>query len=632
MSAILKSMRTKYKDFKYNGKRQSRDGFASGMLGGLTTQNNFIGQLVKVPAKYYLEMRNGEEIISVMSFPYDPDGVSYQRPQPTNITYTLGGVIRETNTVRRHNITLSGQSGRAFRTAYTRSGSLFYAEGEDVFQEFDEFLKQYTEICASEFGLPMNMLSSDMVPDDINLRQSMGGSESIHLVLRCIDEDIHLKVEPSDFRWEKTSGNNRFDYRWICSFVGYDYATKYTNKFFRSLDFVDRQVSSAGGVIGLANNTLSNISNDYVGRVRKSIQKVGGTFNVLGDTIEASSGLLSNVVGVGSDFVSLSDDLSYAVEDFSDLKNVFAPATNAVQNAAENLLPDNTVIGQSASALKASKLSANVSSEPILRISDVSDDEYAAIQNRLTTIRNIMENFRGQIPRNFYNNRHVNVYEDNKLEIGGTFLGNESNYGLLSKGIPESSFIDEIGTNNYFVHYLQKNEDLISLSQKYLGDPNLWTTIMSVNKWSDARRDSSGNFAEIGSKVLIPVSTLDNSNPFGEKNDFVGVDIKMDFNDISFEDNDLSLVKDDDNMRQIIKNTLLTKSGELIGFNTFGLPELPQVSDLAYGAVIVRESLLKDPRIIDVTDVELTFEEDTLIIECNVLTKNSTKINIKTSL
>lgn len=630
MTFSLKSMRTKYKDFKYSGKRQSRDGFASSLLGGLTTQNNFIGQLVKVPAKYYLEMRNGDEIIAVMSFPYDPDAVSYIRPQPTNITYTLGGVIRETNTIRRHNITLTGSSGLATRTAYTRSGALFYSEGEEVFQEFDEFLKYYTEVCAAEFGLPSNMMASDLIQNDINFRQALGtGTNSIHLVLRCIDEDIHLKVEPAEFRWEKNSGANRFDYRWICSFIGYDYASKYTNVFFQALDFVDRQVSSAGGIIGGINNSISTISNDYVGRVRKSIQKVSATYNVVSETIEASSGLLSNVVGVASDFVSLKDDLSYIVEDFKDLQNVFAQGTSAAES---RLLPDASVIGQGASALKTTQIVANNASEPLLRVSDVSDDEYIIIQSQLTSLRNEMEILRGQIPLEYYNNRQLNISNPRAEVIAGSFLGNESNYSFLTKGVKESNITDDVSNKNYFIHYLQKNEDLYSLAQKYLGDIGQWKQLMFINKWRDARRTPDGHLAEIGTKLFIPLPSQSVTNPFGKKDDFIGVDLRMELNDISLSDGDIVLSNGEENIKQFIKSTLLTSAGELIGFNSFGLPSLPQVSDLIYGGVLVREALIKDPRIIDVTNIELSIENDTLIIECDVLTKNSTKINIKTSL
>lgn len=631
----LDSIRSKYSDFKYNGQRESRDGLASSLTGALTTQNGFIGQLVKVPAKYYLEFRKGEEIVSVMSFPYDPDAVAYNRPTPVNVTYTLGGVVREANTIRRHDITLTGRSGRAFRTAYTRTGALFYTEGEEVFQEFDEFLKRYSEICSKEFGLPSSMMSSDLINTDINLRQSMGtGVDSIHMVLRCLDENLHLKVEPINFRWEKTSDNTRFDYRWVCSFVAYDYSTPYTNVFFKALDFVDNQVSSIGGVVGGLNNVISNVSNDYIGRVRESIQKVGGTFGVLSDTINASSGLLSNAVGVASDFVSLEEDLNYAVKDFQTIKNIFAPATRTIAGGVDSI-SDNignapVVIAQGAAALTSAKGAASIYSEPIRGVSDKDDDEYISVQNGITLLKKRMSELRGQIPAEFYNNRQKNISSRNSESLLGTFLGDETNYSLLTKGFKESNISDQISNKNFYIHYIEKDEDLVGLATRFLGNPSEWVKLMRINNWRDARRDASGNFPNVGDIVYIPLPPASITNPFGDKNDFIGVDIKMDFDDISFKDGDIELVRDNDNMKQFVKNTLMTRNGQVPGFPSFGLPELPQVSDLIYGGVIVRESLIKDSRILDVKNINLTLEEDSLIVNCDVLIKNNDKIKIKT--
>ena len=82
----------------------------------------FISSIQKVPAKYYLEIRKGTKIDAVVSFPYDPQSLSYSRPEPVSITHTIGGTIRETNTIRTQGITASGRSGIAHRLGHNRRG------------------------------------------------------------------------------------------------------------------------------------------------------------------------------------------------------------------------------------------------------------------------------------------------------------------------------------------------------------------------------------------------------------------------------------------------------------------------------------------------------------------------------
>ncbi len=164
------SLRTKYKDTKFDGERAPIDDFAlvdqAGIMSSLggSTVGAMLGELTAIPAKYFLEVRKSDEVLAVMKFPYDPQAVSYSRPQPTKISYTLGGVVREANAIRRHNISMSGRSGLAYRMAYSRNGKLLYIEGEKVFQEFDECFKRYQEICSSEFGMTQNLMPS--IPRD----------------------------------------------------------------------------------------------------------------------------------------------------------------------------------------------------------------------------------------------------------------------------------------------------------------------------------------------------------------------------------------------------------------------------------------------------------------------------------
>lgn len=618
MSFTMNSIKSKYKNIDLPGERASRDTLLTDFISGPIATSSFLSNLARVPAKYYLEIRNGDEIVAVMSFPYDPSDVVYERQNPIRTNYTIGGVIREFNTIRKHNVLLSGRSGIAYRTAYTRRGGIIYTEGEAVFQEFDEFLKRYVEICAKEFGLPNAIMASDLVANDLKYKQGTNAGESIYMILRCIDEDLHLKVEPVNFRWDKSSQGQRFDYRWTCQFLAYDYAETNKNFFAKALDFVDNYVASAGGVVGTLNNIVNNVSNDYVGRLRKSIGKIANTTQVLSETSSAVGGLTSNIFGVASDFNYLVERLGYVADDFSELSNQILQQTG-LENVS---VIDNVALSQGLAALSI-----------VSQDDNVNIDEYANIQNNLTLLKNISANLRGNIPRDYYNRRIFNI--ENNLETipTGTFLGDERNFSLLSSGNIENNRNDDIANRNYFTHYLQKNEDLISLANKYLGSPEQYPVLMKINNWRSARTDQFGELAKIGTKILIPNPGNATTNPFGNKNDFIGYDLLInDDGDLQFNNKgDFQLISGNENMQQAIKNQLLTTSGEVIGHKV-GLPQVPNLSDLAYAAAIVKETLSRDPRILSVNNINLSFADDTLFCDCKIQLKNDSSIDVKTIL
>jgi len=436
------------------------------------------------------------------------------------------------------------------------------------------------------------------------------------MVLRCLKEDLHLKVEPINFSWSKNVGSNRFDYRWGCDFVAYDYADRISNGV---IDFLNRTKAEANalyGNVGLVTNAITNLNNDYVKRFTTSI----GAF------IDGAESLRSIGQTATGTYEAAKSDV---VELWSKVTPVFTS-----EYSKENILG---VLGFETGSNEITEVRTvsfstiqNALTTPSTGRSDQEDDELGLIISQLTAVSNNVEIIRGSIDRTFFENRITKSNNQEASRVLGEFLSDERNYALISKGYNFSNVEDIVKKTGYDFYTIQKDEDLVIIANKFLGDASRWEILMRINKWRDSRRDENGDYPVPGKKILVPRSIQPITNPYGNKSDTVGFDIKMEFDDIEFTDGDIKLVNGDDNIKQYVKNTLMTKSGEIPGLKSFGLPSLPNVTNVTYGAAVVRESLLRDNRILDVYDINLTVDQDTIIVDCVVQPKNGLSIPVKT--
>lgn len=613
----------KYKEHKFDGERAPRTIAAfvdqAALMSTTSGVGLFLSDLTKIPAKYFLEVRKGDEVIAVMKFPYDPDKVAYSRPQPTKITYTLGGVIREANSIRRHDITMMGSSGLGRRNAYSRDGKLLYIEGEEVFQEFDEFFKRYQEICAAEFGLTQNLMPSiprDRVKERLQT-YGTNGQQQPYMVLRCLEEDLHLMVEPVSFRWNKNTAENRFDYRWDCSFQAYGYSTKYTNPFFFALDTVDNIMNGLAGSISIVNNIVNNVSNDYVGRVRSTIRNVAGAMQVAADFATAYDGLINNVAGIAADVADVAGSAKFIASSWEDAFGEDSTTANFGEVWRNNLGELHRVETKQVVRLtfENSQQALEVHSTPLVLKDDNDRDTLGLVISALSAVEERAQVLRGAIPRKFFERRMLT--NENNLQNLGEYLSNEANLSKLAKGLINEPNIDEFRNDNAMRYTLQENEDLINVSKKIYGDPNKWKVIADFNDFRDHRRNAEGKFIEKGTTIRIPLDNSGQTNPFGDFNDPIGIDLYMPFDDICFIDGDITLISNTDNIKQIIKSTLLTRRGELAGFG-FGLGSIPQIGNEAYVAAILRETLVQDPRILSVSNIVVEYNQDQVVVNCDV--------------
>lgn len=619
------------KSQKLPGARELYPGFP-------VSSNPFLANLQKVPAKYYLEIRKGAKIDSVVNFPYDPQFISYSRPTPVNIRYTLGGVYRETNTIRKHNINLGGRSGIAHRIGYNRRGQFIYVPGQVIFNEFDEFLKRYTELCTQLYGVPSKLVKgktdyTTTTGEGAYKSMTIGASSgnAVQMILRCLDEDLHLVVEPTSFAWNKNVDDARFDCRWEMDFQGYGYPAygQYKDWFMQALDRFDQIMGLAGGFVGMVGNMVNNLSNDYIGRFRKSINNFVGTLQVAADLAASFEGIVNNAVGVvadyykvvngfrriGNRYIQMSDNLSNAFD------SEVAPVENEFLRSREVATGTNRVFTTRLADIE-TQASALHSAPAYETGNDALNYEYAQFVSTRSALFNNAEIIRGNIPNDIFENRNkINAVLD--AQYFGSFLANERNLGeLKDKNVRVVDGAQDYDRENAIRYPIKAHEDLYSVAHRFLGPTGNWEVLKEFNKWIDARRNQFGEYPTPGDIVLIPREEIAGRNKFAKQGDVYGHDVFAPINDLVFNDNgDIELVGGKNNLQQSIRNNLLTFTDQLIGFGDYGLPLAGNMSDTTYAAAIVRDQLIQDPRIIDVRDIVVERDEvnDTQInISCKV--------------
>jgi|13_taG_2_1085334.scaffolds.fasta_scaffold01078_4 hypothetical protein len=611
--------------------------------------NAFLANLTKVPAKYYLEIRKGSKIDSVVSFPYDPQVFNYSRPTPINIQYTLGGVYRETNSIRRHIINMSGRSGIAHRIGYNRRGQFIYVPGQIIFNEFDEFLKRYTELCTQLYAVPGKVIKgATTFTRQVGARTELGAAtgEGVQMILRCLDDDLHLLVEPKNFAWQKNADDARFDCRWEMDFEGYGYPVypQYRDVFTQALDRFDQVMGLAGGFVGMIGNIVNNISDDYIGRFRRSINNTIGTMAVAIDLASSFEGIWHNAVGVAADFYRVANQGrrigNKYIQMRENLSNEYSNQLSTIQDNFNNSRQASgigrPIVSDQNFADIENNMQALLSAPSYTRGNDLKNygvGKFIMAQNMLI---NQAELVRGQITKSYYeNSEKQNATLDQ--QYFGSFLKNENNYGkLTSKDIRVNTSPKDFDRDNAIPYPMKAHEDLVSIAHKFFGTTEAWTTLMTFNKWRDSRRNQHGEYPKSGEIILIPREEVAGRNKFNVQGDLIGVDVSVKTDDITFNDKgDISLCSGQDCVSQSIRNVLLTKNDELLGFNDYGFTNITDFEDTTYISAVLRDQLTSDPRIIDVRDIQVEKDDDDdtrINISCKVQTVELNQVAVRAPL
>jgi hypothetical protein len=353
------------------------------------------------------------------------------------------------------------------------------------------------------------------------------------------------------------------------------------------------------------------------------IDRVYSVTRALDNVANASGALVNNACAAWCDFTGLDDAFSETfgldVDDTGYTTEASAARTveyDGGESPYEEFNEDpesGPAVTQRQDALRVQRQIIDYGEDHPTNLDDLETVEYGTYCQSIINMRNAFANKRGDVPRQAFDS----YFKKNQTIFYGEFLSNEDNLSIISNN---NTTDGEVGRSsfNYVLYYLQEGENLYRVAAKVLGDANRWHEIKDFNNWSDARRNARGQLPQEGESIRIKIEELPSTTGFEENGDINLTDIAMPYNDLKFDvsTGDFELVAGPDNLKQAIKNKLLISAGDLQGFDDFGLPQLrvnPEDTKLA--SAVIRESLVKDPRVLDVPQINLDLDGDTLYME-----------------
>lgn len=617
--------------------------------------------LLRVPhTDYYLEIYYYGELLTSISFPYNPMAYVINRTENVNLTHTVNRVFRETSPNRVKTISFEGLSGYETRLGYARDGGYIFENGEIIMHEFEEFLNAYnylSHIFSSNqyaytqnqdkfnrnIGLnPKNVSKAGIRTPSVlgigNSGQSLNpyasnqGGDIIFLVLRCVNENISFKVEVNDFSYSKNTSTNRFGYRYNISFNSYGiFGTGKRDNIF--LDVINRTtgyINKANTVLALLQALFINTSEDYILPLTKPLNAISSVLDNLQTTIESAGIVTGAVAEVANTAVNLFQKFDNEV--FTTTNNIFSRSANnlsssiksqykSVKDAAYNDINRKNTARENAKkstsdqidietlqialGLDSNKNSVAIDSKNIDAVLGMLKDVNYENENEnklieLGLIQSLMNTLRYTFEgiKSIVSKDYINIKRSNDKDIDFT---KDSNL------IEGEDFL-------YKIYTLRENEDLRDVARKTSGDPNDISDLIIINGWLDARRKGDGSFATAGDIIKIRSSNID----IIFSNNIYHSDINVPYDDIVFKGNDFDLITDVKNLQQSIKNNFLTYEDEL-DINLYGLASIIGARNIEIIKESIKNKLLIDPRIKNVIVKDVKIEKDQLLVSLSVV-------------
>ena len=637
-------------------------------------------------AKFFLELQDYQGgTIAYYAFPYDPGAVSYERPTAATFTHTInGGYIREFSSAKTHMINISGESGVSQRLVVNRRGELIYADGQRAMLELDEFLKRYHEFNASVSGekrfVAQNIYSEKRKSAQRKYRTDPG----LRMIFHSLDDQVSFLVEPMDFVYNREKGRYRHSYQYSLQLKTFDYHTIDYSDFTPFgvggfFDGVDSALATAAFFAAFATRALEGISEQFVGPLRNSLNNVQNVFVEYQNTLVSLDRTVANVVRVASDFI-------HAVDEAKSLWNNFLGVFSSdgwlnTANAGAEVVNDWNQLTEATDVVFQDEDEAVLAPQPEENSAELNTQQQALRNAKNAAEKNpelfddlvatgLVNEFINGTARGvdfiraeaFYkaflaqselgylneiNRKYVRDYYHHpytrSFRYRGQYLANDEKIREFANNVETNRGIggDEDAGIRTVKYVMREGQTLADVARIVMGDAELWPALAELNKWVSASRNHLNNLPTAGEEIKVPVDavSVSNENPFLnlEKSDgLLGTDLKMSGNDLVFTNDDIALASGEDNIKQFIVHTVLTNKSEIPGFGVFGTPDFigsaitnDQLS-LDYVNLALRQTLLADSRIVELSDVEIQLDGTRIDFTCSVvpIVGESTQVSI----
>lgn len=390
---------------------------------------------------------------------------------------------------------------------------------------------------------------------------------NIELVFRALEEDYNLQVEVDSFSFSRDASQNNFAPAWSLSFNAYMDAEEIDRPFesFQSaIDSVTNAIDLAGAGVALASEAVNGVAG-------------------LGRMLLRPLDALANVT---SALDSLSEGLRNILDLPSDMMNRLSNTALSLRTTATRLKGD------------------------IERFPDSTSAQFKALERAIFGAEEAQMQIESAI-----GTTGGQVQDEN--------LDNPALYPTPPPNEEQSTASPSEAQEAVTPYRLRQGETLENIARRIFNDADRWTELAQLNGWIDAHRLPSGRLARAGDLILIP--SQQEREPQRRGLDPYGTDLMIKNGDLVLSNDDLTLIRNIDNVEQALQHRLKTITNETSLFKRYGLPNIigKRVSSNLIGLVTAhtREQILLDPRISSIPVIEMSDNGDTITMILDIITK-----------
>jgi len=208
---------------------------------------------------------------------------------------------------------------------------------------------------------------------------------------------------------------------------------------------------------------------------------------------------------------------------------------------------------------------------------------------------------------------------------GGSFLDRSDSFALLANALdPTAVAVNSETEQSKQKYVLQTGDNLYRVAVRLFNDVNRWYEIASLNNWLDANTTADGFPPSAGTEIFVPASPslLGVSAVSNLVRDTVLLgDLQVRRDDLTFD-----VVSGEDNFIQAVVHRIKTTKQELVDELEYGLSGL--IGNPTRLSLEVVDQLIRDPRVLRVSDVSVQRDGDQMILDLNVVPFEGDSVNI----
>jgi len=569
----------------------------------------WLGDLIRVDIDYILEIYDQGKMVTATVLPQTPTSVKAKRSSATKVDYTLGiEPIRHHALNRRVDIELRGKTGVQTRQGYSRNGKLITKRPLELMLEFDAFLDKYQQI-ATKAGA-----NKYMYPEGLSNRDDSQpfGNYGTYLVLRCLDERLHVKVEPLVWEWDRNAERTRLGSDWTLSLQAYAPTSPkkpggFLGKFQAYVDVATAYVAAVNNCIATANSAMDSVNQGLHG-IREPLKELTKTGAALRQFLHTSGQIADFPRGLAADALMAAGQF-------------YAAASDAV------------LIGQ---ALDAGY--TGLASSPLGGFNDKGRRSISSAAEEAYIFAETSFGAAGLGPDTA--DAATAAYED---KIAGGLEPSATDNTVYLTG--EADLDVDFGyAGDVIVYTMSAGDSLPYVVQDYYTSPGGLGKVLAYNGLQDPFTWKTGAPLQPGDKLLFPGTGLSNGGMFysktGDIDDMYGRDLFLDAatGDLVVREDglDARTVRGPDNLEQALTHRCRTSQGTSRNFPQYGIPFAPgdviQASLFGYLGAHINEQMLRDQRIAGIKDLVFSDEGDTLPISFTALSEVGTGQPVAASL